>query len=53
MGLPYKPKLDRFWEKKWESYVLRKGPEPGPHSDPNHPWNIDKDKFKADMGIRI
>ena len=53
MGVPYKPKLDRFWEKKWESYVLRKGPEPGPHSDPNHPWNADKDKYKADMGIRI
>ena len=48
----YKPKLDRFWDKKWEAYVLKKGPEPPKHSDPKHPWNIDKEKYKLKMGMK-
>ena len=42
---PYAPP-DRFWEKKWEKYALKNGKEPGPHPDPNHLWNIDKDRYK-------
>ena len=48
---PYQAPQDRMWEKKWNAYVRGEGEEPGPHKDPNHPWNLNKEQFKQEKGM--
>ena len=36
---------DRDWLAQWQAYTKGIGPIPGPHPNPDHLWNKDREEF--------
>ena len=36
---------DREWDRRFTKFMVEDGPDPGPHSDPNHMWNTDREGY--------
>ena len=36
----------RFWDQQYLDWCGNKGPKPGKHPNPSHPFNIDPDKYR-------
>ncbi len=36
----------RFWDQQYLDWCGNKGPKPGNHPYPKHPYNIDPDKYR-------
>ena len=44
--IPEKSKRVIEWGEKIDNFMTGNGEDPGPHPDPNHLYNIDKEAFK-------
>ena len=42
----------RFWDQQYLEWCGNKGPKPGNHPDPTHPFNIDPDKYRLGRDTR-
>ena len=41
----YEPIVDREWDREFREWKMEDGPMPGPHPDPKHLWNTNREAY--------